>query len=102
MIDPDTRAQFELIRGVAHKECLDLAESLDRAGLLVTKERKRQIGVGFLNGLVGQLDRLGPSRWVPSVFQSPVPETMTLAVYASILAWAQRWRDAIREGEPPG
>lgn len=60
MLDDSTRARCKHAAEMALRDGRDLFETLEKAGLLVTRDRQREIEIDTVHTLLAQLDQSQP------------------------------------------
>lgn len=94
MIDAETRTMFDEVRGKAQRQGTDLAEALDRSGLLLTARKKKLIQFGVLNNMVSELEQVHPTqllRMEATANGQAQTESTPLAMYSACVMWLNAW-----------
>lgn len=97
-VHPDTFALVEAAISVAQNNGLNLAEVLNRAGLLATPDRDLRLRIETLGYVLARLEDYTPAEFVRR--RNRRLETATLDdIYQSIVDWFSDTLDAVKRGE---
>lgn len=96
VLTPEFRDAFRVVFNVARARGLDVAESLNEHGMLLTGERLDNIRVSTINNLLERLENLPPETVARIVGNNPNPITAA-EMYRYTLEWIRVFRDAMRD-----
>lgn len=95
MIDDETRTMFDRVKVQALRDGTDLAEALNRSGLLLTARKKKIIQFNVLNNMVGELEQVHPSQLLRldanANGRTHSEDSTPLTMYGAVILWLNAW-----------